>query len=33
MNIVKAVQHAAQLQAQAANAPEAKQAAMAGGGE
>jgi carbon-monoxide dehydrogenase small subunit len=33
MNIVKAVQHAAKLQAQAANAPEAKQPAMAGGGE
>ena len=33
MNIVKAVQHAAKLQAQAANAPEAKQVAMAGGGE
>jgi carbon-monoxide dehydrogenase small subunit len=33
MNIVKAVKHAAQLQAQTAKAPEAKQAAMAGGGE
>jgi carbon-monoxide dehydrogenase small subunit len=33
MNIVKAVQHAAKLQAEAANAPEAKQPAMAGGGE
>jgi carbon-monoxide dehydrogenase small subunit len=33
MNIVKAVKHAAQLQAQAAKAPEGKQPAMAGGGE
>jgi carbon-monoxide dehydrogenase small subunit len=33
MNIVKAVKHAAQLQAEAAQAPQAKQGAMAGGGE
>ena len=33
MNIVKAVKHAAQLQSQAANAPEAQHAALAGGGE
>ena len=33
MNIVKAVKHAAQLQSQAAKSPEAKHAAMAGGGE
>jgi carbon-monoxide dehydrogenase small subunit len=33
MNIVKAVKHAAQLQAETAQAPPAKQGAMAGGGE
>jgi carbon-monoxide dehydrogenase small subunit len=33
MNIVKAVQHAARLTAEAAKAPAGKEAAMAGGGE
>ena len=33
MNIVKAIQHAAQMQSEAAKAPGAKQAAMAGGTE
>ena len=33
MNIVKAVKHAAQLQSEAAKAPETQHAAMAGGGE